>query len=261
MFTVFSCRPRPNLFENCLEHPHLLEPLFHVLSKYDALTGPEKERLSNIIQFDREVFAEQDIVIAGSEPDRSSLLLSGFAARYKLLANGSRQITSLHVAGDFIDLHAFLLKTMDHGIMAISDCRIAYAHHSDLEAVVAEEPHLTRLLWLNTLIDGAINREWIVAMGRRSKKSHLAHLICELYIRLNTVKLTHGMSFNLPLSQATLSDVLGLSTVHMNRVIQALRQEGVIRWTSQQIEILDWERLAEIAEFDMTYLRLELTDT
>lgn len=238
----------------------MLEPLFHVLSRYESLSLHEEERLRKTILFDREVFADQDIVKAGSEPDRSSLLLSGFAARYKLLENGSRQITSLHVAGDFIDLHAFLLKKMDHGIMAISDCRIAYAQHAELEKITEEEPHLTRLLWLNTLVDGAIHREWIVAMGRRSKKAHLAHLLCELFVRLKTVKLTKGQSFTLPLSQATLSDVLGLSTVHMNRVIQALRQDGVIRWSNQQVEILQWDRLAEIAEFDMTYLRLELAE-
>lgn len=234
--------------------------MFHVLSRYESLSLHEEERLRKTILFDREVFADQDIVKAGSEPDRSSLLLSGFAARYKLLENGSRQITSLHVAGDFIDLHAFLLKKMDHGIMAISDCRIAYAQHAELEKITEEEPHLTRLLWLNTLVDGAIHREWIVAMGRRSKKAHLAHLLCELFVRLKTVKLTKGQSFTLPLSQATLSDVLGLSTVHMNRVIQALRQDGVIRWSNQQVEILQWDRLAEIAEFDMTYLRLELAE-
>ncbi|TIU28694.1 MAG: winged helix-turn-helix domain-containing protein, partial [Mesorhizobium sp.] len=111
-------------------------------------------------------------------------------------------------------------------------------------------------LWLNTLVDGAIHREWIVAMGRRSKTSHLAHLICELFVRLQVVKKTRDMSFHLPLSQAELADVLGLSVVHMNRVIGTLRRMNVINWTSHLITILDWARLVEIAEFDPTYLSM-----
>ncbi|RUU12219.1 helix-turn-helix domain-containing protein, partial [Mesorhizobium sp. USDA-HM6] len=112
------------------------------------------------------------------------------------------------------------------------------------------------LLWLDTLVDGAIHREWIVAMGRRSKTSHLAHLICELFVRLQVVNKTREMSFHLPLSQAELADVLGLSVVHMNRVIGALRRMNVINWVTQTVTILDWPRLVEIAEFDPTYLSM-----
>ncbi len=235
----------------------MLQTLFLGLFRRDSLSRAEIERLVECIKYDREIRAGQDIVKAGSSPDRSSVMLSGFAARYKLLESGSRQITSLHVAGDFVDLHAFLLKKMDHGIVAVSDCRIAFASHACLREITEEEPHLARMLWLNTLVDGAIHREWIVAMGRRSKLSHLAHLICELYMRLKAVDLSDGNSFELPLSQSALSDVLGLSTVHMNRVIQALRREQVVQWTGHRIEILQWERLAAIAEFDPTYLTLE----
>jgi CRP-like cAMP-binding protein len=130
------------------------------------------------------------------------------------------------------------------------------AEHGKLKTITEQAPHLTRLLWLDTLVDGAIHREWIVAMGRRSKTSHLAHLICELFVRLQVVKKTREMSFHLPLSQAELADVLGLSVVHMNRVIGTLRRMNVINWTSHMITILDWERLVAIAEFDPTYLSM-----
>jgi len=112
------------------------------------------------------------------------------------------------------------------------------------------------MLWLDTLIDGAIHREWIVAMGRRSKTSHLAHLVCELFVRLRVVNLTKDMSFRLPLSQAEMADVLGLSVVHMNRVIGALRKAGVFTWLNHTITISDWDQLVEIAEFDPTYLSM-----
>lgn len=93
-------------------------------------------------------------------------------------------------------------------------------------------------------------------MGRRSKTSHLAHLICELFVRLQVVKRTSGMSFNLPLSQAEMADVLGLSVVHMNRVIGSLKKTKVITWTNHTVTILDWDQLAELAEFDPTYLSM-----
>lgn len=185
------------------------------------------------------------------------MILEGFAARYKVLENGGRQFTSLQVPGDFVDLHAFLLKTMDHGIVALSPCRVICAEHSRLRAITEEAPHLTRLLWLDTLVDGAIHREWIVAMGRRSKTSHLAHLVCELFVRLQVVNRTNGMNFHLPLSQVELADVLGLSVVHMNRVIGALRRSNVIGWANYKVTILDWDRLQQVAEFDPTYLSMK----
>lgn len=128
-------------------------------------------------------------------PGYSTLLLDGFAAHYKVMADGSRQITALHVAGDFVDLHAFPTKKMDHGIVALSSCHVAFADHADLRAITERMPHLTRLLWLDTLVDGAIHREWIVAMCRRSKRAHIAHLVCELFVRLQVVKRTRGASF------------------------------------------------------------------
>ena len=234
----------------------MLEPLFLNLSQHDVLSAEERATLAGIITHTKQFATRQDIVTAGSRPGHSSLIVEGFAARYKLLADGSRQITALHVAGDFVDLHAFLLKTMDHGIVALSPCTIAFAEHSDLKIVTESAPHLSRLLWLDTLVDGAIHREWIVAMGRRSKKSHLAHLICELFVRLEGVNLTNGMSFHLPLSQSEMADVIGLSVVHMNRVIQALRREKLISWTNQTVTILNWDRLKEVAEFDPTYLSM-----
>ena len=234
----------------------MLESLFLNLGQHDELSEKEKELLAGVMTFERHFSTGQDIVAAGSRPTYSTLLLDGLAARYKLLADGGRQITSLQVPGDFVDLHAFLLKTMDHGIVAMSPCNVLFAEHDRLRVVSEVAPHLTRLLWLDTLVDGAIHREWIVAMGRRSKKSHLAHLICELFVRLRVVKRTEGMSFQLSLSQLEMADVLGLSVVHMNRVIQSLRREGLISWVNHTVTILDWDGLRELAEFDPTYLSM-----
>ena len=234
----------------------MLESLYLQLGNHDDVSESERALLASTISGEKNFAKGLDLVKMGDRPTYSTLLVEGLAARYKVMENGGRQFTALQVAGDFVDLHAFLLKKMDHGIVALSPCRVALSDHTALKSITETAPHLTRLLWLDTLVDGAIHREWIVAMGRRSRASHLAHLICELFIRLQVVKRTDGMSFLLPLSQSEMADVLGLSVVHMNRVLQALRKSGVVSWTNHTVTILDWDRLAGVAEFDPTYLSL-----
>ena len=234
----------------------MVEALLQNLEHRDVLSGAERTLLRETLSKERSFAKGEDIVAEGSRPSVSTLLAEGFAARYKITEGGTRQITALHVAGDFVDLHAFLMKTMDHGIVALSPCRVLLAEHGDLKAITKNSPHLARLMWLDTLIHGAIHRSWIVAMGRRSKSSHLAHIICELYVRLQVTGRVDGQSFHLPLSQSEMADVMGLSLVHMNRVIQAMRREKLISWINQTITLLDWDRLRQLAEFDPTYLNL-----
>ncbi|MCG7392811.1 Crp/Fnr family transcriptional regulator [Microvirga sp. ACRRW] len=227
------------------------------LEQRDTLSDAEKRVLESAIARIRVVEADEDIVHEGERPSESSLLLDGYAARYKIFSNGRRQITSIHVPGDFVDLHSFLLKTMDHGVLALTPCRVAVVPHAALEKITDEHPHLTRLLWLNTLVDGAIHREWLTTMGRLSATAQMAHFICELFLRLKTVGRTDGNTIQLPLTQAELGDTLGLSTVHVNRVLQELRKEGLIRWQGDALTILDWERLETVGEFTPTYLNLQ----
>jgi CRP-like cAMP-binding protein len=232
-------------------------PLILKLEQRDQLSDDERKVLESAIGRVRVVAADEDIVREGERPAESSLLLDGFAARYKIFSNGRRQITAVHVPGDFVDLHSFLLKTMDHGVLALSPCRVAAVPHPALEKITDEHPHLTRLLWLNTLIDGAIHREWLTAMGRLSATAHMAHFICELFLRLQAVGRAEGDTIQLPITQAELGDTLGLSTVHVNRVLQELRKDGLIRWQGDALTILDWERLKRVGEFTSTYLSLQ----
>ena len=234
----------------------MIETLIRKLERRDRLSDAEKRVLEAAVSRAREVQADEDIVREGDLPIESTLLLEGFAARYKVLSNGRRQITALHVTGDFVDLHSFLLKPMDHGVLALTPCRLAVVPHTAIERITEEHPHLARLLWLNTLIDGAIHREWLTAMGRRSATAHMAHLICELFVRLQVVGHAHDNTIQLPITQSELGDTLGLSTVHVNRVLQELRKEGLIRLRGSAMTILDWDRLQEVAEFTPTYLNL-----
>jgi CRP-like cAMP-binding protein len=232
-------------------------PLVLKLEQRDRLSDDEKRVLESAISRVRVVEADEDIVHEGEHTSESSLLLDGFAARYKIFSNGRRQITAIYVPGDFVDLHSFLLKVMDHGVLALTPCRVAVVPHPALERITDEHPHLTRLLWLSTLIDGAIHREWLTTMGRLSATAQMAHFICELFLRLKAVGRVDGNTIQLPLTQAELGDTLGLSTVHVNRVLQELRKEGLIRWQGDALTILDWERLEKVGEFTPTYLNLQ----
>lgn len=233
-----------------------MDELTHKLSRRDALSADECAALRAALGAPHAVEAGADIVREGDRPTHSTLLVSGFAARYTTLLDGGRQITELNIGGDFVDLHSLLMKQMDHGVVALTDCVIAPAPHAAMRQLTEDHPHLTRLLWLDTIIDAAVHRQWIASMGRRTALAHFAHLLCELYKRLEVVGQARDCRFDLPLPQTVLADVMGLSTVHVNRLVAELRSLDLLVWTQPTVEILDWDALAALAEFDPTYLRL-----
>ena len=241
---------------NVAEVKELLQPFFRKVQLRDALGDEEQEALAQAAG-DRVLFAAgEDLVREGDRPARSMLVVSGFCCRYRLLPDGQRQITALHMSGDFVDLHSFLLKEMDHAVGAITNCTVITFPHPNLVKVTEQYPHLTRLLWLMTLLDGAIHREWLVGMGRLSAQQRTGHLLCETYTRMRAIRLAEGYGFPFPITQTSLADALGISTVHVNRVIQELRQSGLIVWENGVVEILDWPRLLELSSFDDRYLHL-----
>jgi CRP-like cAMP-binding protein len=232
--------------------------LIRKLERSDVLSDEEKDVLEKAFTRIREFRADEDIVREGDRPTESCIVMEGFAARYKVLPSGRRQISAIHISGDFVDLQSFLLKTMDHGIMTLAPTRCAFVPHANLKKITEEHPHLARMLWLSTLIDSAIHRSWLTAMGRTSATAQMAHLICELHVRLGAVGQTNGNSFHMPVTQEELGDALGLSTVHVNRVLTELRNGGIVQWQGGgAVTILDWDRLSEIAEFSPTYLSLQ----
>lgn len=227
------------------------------LSARDVVSDLEAEALVKVFS-EEERFATGRIVVpAHVSQIYSRLLLSGVVARSHQLPDGRRQITQLHIAGDFVDLHSFLLKELDHDVIALSPVRLANAPHERVKALSESFPHLIRLLWLTTLIDAAIHREWIVSSGRRSAREQLACLFCELIVRSQIVELGDIGRCPLPLTQEQLADVCGISTVHINRTLQELRAEGVLEFRSRELRVLDFERLARIGMFDPTYLCLK----
>ncbi len=229
------------------------------LERRDRLSDVERTLVEEIGSRRRLFAAKSDIVEEGANPTDSCLIISGYAARYHLLGDGTRQITAVHIAGDFVDLHSFLLDRMEHGVVALTDCVIALTPHEFLREVSISQPHFTRMLWMLTIIDAATYRQWLVASGRLSSAGQIAHFLCEMHTRLSIVGLVEGDSFHLPMSQTDLSDAMGLSVVHVNRTLQQLRKKRLIVWQSEQIRILDFEALKRLSEFDPTYLNLRQT--
>ncbi|RYE87074.1 MAG: Crp/Fnr family transcriptional regulator, partial [Hyphomicrobiales bacterium] len=160
-----------------------LEPLFRRLSLRDSVSDEERQALTEVLSEVKSLPAGADIVRETERPGRSTLVLSGITCRYRNLENGKRQITAIHVPGDFVDLHSFLIKQMDHSVGTLSPCIVVYAPHEGLERITERLPHLTRLLWLLTLIDASIHRQWLVTMGAYPALNRTAHLLCELFTR------------------------------------------------------------------------------
>ena len=221
------------------------------------ISAEEERAIRGLVSETRETPADDVLVRAGDQLNVSLLLLEGWLARAKDLAGGERQMTELHVAGDFPDLHGFTLKRLDHDVLTLSPCKLAVVPHERMMELTNKYPRLTRVYWLMTNIDAAIHREWTLCLGQRTAIARMAHLFCELYLRLQVVGLTNGDSYDFPLNQRELSECLGLTVVHVNRTIQELRRRGIIELTREKVTILDHEALEREAEFDPSYLYLE----
>jgi CRP-like cAMP-binding protein len=223
----------------------------------DTVSPEEDQALRDSVAEIRALPADAIVIRAGQVLTFSVLLLEGIMCRYKDLSDGQRQITELHVPGDFADLHSFTLKRLDHNIMTITPCRIGIVPHIALERITEQYPHLTRLLWFTTNLDAAIHREWEVSLGRRTAVSRIAALFCEMKLRLELVGRTEGMSYDLDLTQTDLAECVGLTPIHVNRTLKELRERGLVLFKSGRVTIHDWEGLADVAEFDPAYLYLE----
>jgi CRP-like cAMP-binding protein len=202
----------------------------------------------------------QDIVREGDRPSRSCLILSGFACVYKMTAHGKRQIVSFTIAGDIPDLQSLHLKVLDNSISTISPCRVGFIPHEALHDICARYPRLAAAFWRETLIDAAIFREWVMNVGQREGVSRMAHVLCELVVRLRAVDLVEDHVCDLPITHGEFADAVGFTPVHVNRVFQQLRAEGLIETQGTRLRIPDWDRLKQVGEFDPTYLHLVRED-
>jgi len=220
------------------------------------LDPDEREVLMALPVGETSVAQRTAIVHEGERLARSCLLIDGLACRYKLLPDGSRQIVSLHLPGDVIDLQSAVLKVADHGIAALSHVRVAYLPHAALLDAAARHRGIGWAFWRETTVEGAIDREWLLNIGRRDAFGRLAHLLCEIALRMEAIGLCHGNRFQFPVTQSELADVAAMTPVHVNRTLQRLRAEGLIGTRGTEVHVLDWDRLVEAGSFDPAYLYL-----
>ena len=222
----------------------------------DTISPEEEQVIHASLGEVRDLRAHDTCIRAGQRLHSSTLLLEGLMCRYKDLPGGDRQITELHVAGDFLDLHSFSLKQLDHNGMALTPCRVGLVPHTKLTEITETQPHLARVYWFLTALDAAIHREWELSLGRRTAIQRIAHLICELRVRLGLIGQADDTGFALPVTQSDLSDCTGLTPVHVNRTLRDLRERGLMEFRGRRATIHDLAGLRALAEFDDSYLYL-----
>jgi CRP-like cAMP-binding protein len=223
----------------------------------DEISEADEQTIRSAISELREYKRDTTFIRANERLEHSTLLLNGMMCRYKDLSEGQRQIIEIHVPGDFVDLHSFTLKRLDHNVMTLTPCTVALVPHERLQAITECSPHLTRVYWFSTNLDAAMHREWEVSLGRRKAVSAMAHLFCELNVRLGIVGLSDSGSYDLDLTQQELGECLGISTVHVNRALQMLRASQCVEFRSGRVSITDLAGLERLAEFDPGYLYLD----
>lgn len=184
-------------------------------------------------------------------------MLAGYSIRTKVTGNGNRQILAVHMKGDMVDLQNSILKKADHSVQMLTAAKVALIPREEIVRLAAERPQVGQAMWLDTLVEASIAREWIMNVGQRDARARISHLLCEFSLRLKLAGLGQDNLYELPMTQEQLADTTGLTPVHVNRTLKALEKDGLIsRSTPRSIEIGDWRKLADVGDFDSNYLHL-----
>lgn len=231
----------------------MLTRLVETLGRYGPLSLEDRQAIASLPATPRRFGAGDDLIIEGDAPSQCRVLESGQAFRHRTLPDGRRQIMAFHVPGDVCDTEGLLLP-MDHTVTALSVCEVAFIPHAAMDAMLDAHPRVMRALWRTNLVDSAVAREWMLGMGRRTAKARIAHLFCEMFLRMRAAGLAEKNRCRFPVTQTHLSDALGLSVVHTNRVLQELRGEGLIAFRGGELIILNWPGLEAAGEFEASYL-------
>lgn len=235
----------------------MLDVLIRKLSHGAELSSADIRALERSVSAIKQVDGRRDLIKEGDRPEFVHVVLQGFACRYKMLPDGDRQIMAWLVPGDFCDLHVAVLGRMDHSIGTLSDSQVALIRPESAVALSQTSPALSQALWWASLVDEAVLREWLVGMGQRPADRQIAHLLCELRVRLQAVGQAPGNVLKMPVTQLELADTVGLTGVHTNRTLQKLRAQRLITWLGRNLAITDVDGLETFAGFDPAYLHLD----
>lgn len=231
--------------------------LIKKLATVTELNDDDRRAIEQLSRKVRTFDAKQEIIRQGERPDCLHLMLEGWAARYKVLPSGDRQIVGFLIPGDFCDVHVQILGAMDHSIVALNPCKVAFVPGAEFDKLTQRGAHLTKALWWTTLVDEAVLREWVLNCGRREAYAAAAHLLCEMHFRMDQIGLVRqGEELAMPLTQEELADALGITPVHTNRMLKRLRDEGLITFRGKVLIIHDLDRLRTVAGFELEYMHV-----
>lgn len=235
-----------------------LEPMLRKLGYWVNLDADDRAAMLALPHHVRPMKHGQYIVRELDQATHSCMILAGFAMRQKIVGEGLRQIVSIHFRGDFVDLHNSLLGIADHNVQMITAGEVVLIPREHIERIAFERPAVGRAMWIDTLVDASIHREWVANVGRRDARQRIAHLLCEIALRLKVAGLGEQTDYELPMTQEELADATGLTPVHVNRTLKALEREALIeRRTPRSITIGDWKKLAAVGDFSSAYLHLK----
>ena len=229
-------------------------PMVRKFERRGRLDDADREALLALPHTMRRCSAGAHLVRDGDRPDHCCVLLSGFAYRHKLTGEGGRQVIALHMQGDFLDLQNSFLAVSDHNVQMLTEGDVAFVPRDAVRELALASPRIGVALWIDTLIDGSIFREWVVNVGRRDARARVAHILCEFSLRLEAAGLAENHRYELPMTQEQLADAVGLTSVHVNRVLRQLAEDGLISRNKRSIVIEDWHRMRDVGDFSERYL-------
>ncbi|MDQ4086905.1 MAG: Crp/Fnr family transcriptional regulator [Pseudomonadota bacterium] len=240
-----------------LTHRQPLEAMVRRFQRYAGLS-PEDCRLLRELPFKlRELQPSAYFIREADAPTHCGLLVSGFAFRQKVTGDGARQIVGLYMPGDAIDLQNLFLEVADHSVQTLTPAEICYIPREALRDLALSRPKIAHALSVAAVIDGSIFREWVLNVGRRDSRTRMAHLLCEVAVRLQSDQIADDFAFDLPMTQEQLADALGLTSVHVNRTLQSLEADGLISRSRRRVTIPDWKQLRDAGDFNQRYLHLD----
>ncbi|MGK6324641.1 Crp/Fnr family transcriptional regulator [Sphingomonas sp. DT-51] len=234
----------------------LYEPFMRKIASAGSLLPEDGLALRRLCRNLRTIPRRRDIVMAGNESGCVHILLSGIAARYSVLPDGSRRITGFVLPGDICDETGGRATALDHNVLALSECKVAQPSTADFEECVASSQRLTQAFWQAAVVENGIMRQWLASTGRRTAIEMIAHLLCELHLRLRLIGLAGDTKFTLPLTQEEIGDATGLTAVHVNRIMRALRESKLVERRGYELRLLNIPELRSLAGFNPRYLRL-----
>jgi CRP-like cAMP-binding protein len=232
-------------------------PIIRKLESIFQLSEEERAAIADLPMQVAEIRSNQDIVREGDRPSRCFALLEGFTCTFKLTGEGKRQILAFGIAGDMPDLQSLHLHVLDASVGTLTRCKVGFIEHEVLHGLCDRFPRVADAFWRETLIEASVFREWMTNVGRRQAYGRIAHLLCELVVRMRAVGLADDHACALPMTQNELADATGMSTVHVNRTLQELRGDKLISLRGERLTVLDWDALKEAGDFDPTYLHLK----